>query len=181
MRIRTIFLLCAVAASLAACGDGGGRTSVYPDNQPLVAGEYKLTFSAISTARLDVPIRGIEVAVRLPAGLSVSTATGGTGQITSTSVQQGNALQQTSLAFGSYSASTRTAYLAMASPLDNFRGGQYLTLLFSVSSGASVTPSDIYTLNAAYPMYKVVGLDTASHDSVVMTGKVKTTLGVAWQ
>jgi hypothetical protein len=189
MKIQAILLICAFAATLSACGGGGGNwqegaavnTPPTDLNKPLAAGVHKLTFSAISTASLDVPISGIEVAVRLPAGLSVSTATDGTGQITPTSVKQGNALQDTSLAFGSYSASTRTAYFAVTTPQDDFRNGQYLTLLFTVSPSASVSPNDIYTLNAAYPVYKVVGLDTVTHNTVVMTGKVKTTLGVVGQ
>ncbi|MFZ4854889.1 MAG: hypothetical protein ACOYL3_00705 [Desulfuromonadaceae bacterium] len=188
MNIRTLLLLCVVVTSLSACGGGGGGdliqaapppTTVIPGTQALAAGTYKLTFSALSTARLVAPISGIDVAVKLPVGLSVSTVTGGgTGQIVSTSVTPGSAIQATSLAFGNYSASTRTAYLSMATTQDSYRGGQFLNLLFTVASGTSVTPNDIYNLNATYPKYKVVGLDTVTHSTVTMTGSVLTTLGV---
>ena len=185
MKMRNKLLFLMSGALLSACGGGGGdwkETKVSPtnpDGQALATGVYKLTFSAISTAHLDAPISGIEVAVKLPAGLSVSTTTGGTGQISSTSLLQGTAIQDTSLTFGNYSASTRTAYLAVATTQNNFRSGQYLTLLFNVSSGTSVTPSDIYAMNAAYKSYRVVGLDTVSHNTVVMTDRVLTTLGMA--
>ena len=183
MKFRTFLSIGMVAATLSACGGGGGDwqqgTTAASDTQPLAAGMHKLTFSAISTAQLDAPISGVEVAVKLPAGLSVSTLSGGTGQITPAAVSQGSALQDTSLAFGSYSASTRTAYLAMTTPQNNYRSGQYLTLQFAVAAGSLITPNDIYAMNATYPLYKVVGLDSVSHSSVVLTGKVKTTLGVA--
>jgi hypothetical protein len=190
MNIRSLLLLCVAVTSLSACGGGGGGdliqaatpttpTTVVPGAQALAAGTYKLTFSAFSTARLVAPISGIDVAVKLPVGLSVSTVTGGgTGQITSTSITSGSAILAPSLAFGNYSASTRTAYLSMATSRDSYRGGQFLNLLFTVVSGSSITPSDIYALNVTYPKYKVVGLDTVTHSTVTMTGSVLTTLGV---
>jgi hypothetical protein len=188
MNIRTLLLLCGAAFSLSACGGGGelletpsmqtASNAVPSASQALVPGTYKLTFAAISTARLNAPISGIDIAVKLPAGLSVNTVTGGTGQISSTSVTTGNTIQASALAFGNYSASTRTAYLTMATSQESYRSGQFLNLLFSVAAGASVTPNDIYALNAAYPRYTVVGLDTNTHSSVTMTGSVKTTLGV---
>lgn len=178
MKFRMLMVICGTVL-LAACGGGSGDSATVPAGQVLTPGTYKLTFSAISTARLSAPISGIEVAVRLPAGLSVNTTNNGaTGQITPTSITAGNALQATSLAFGNYSASTRTAYLTMATTQGDYRGGRYLNLLFSVAAGTSVTPGDISALNAIYPHYKVVGLDTVTHNSVTMTGSVKTTLGV---
>lgn len=195
MNIRSLLLLCVAVTSLSACGsDGGGGGSggdlsqtttpatpppVISNTQALSPGTYKLAFSAISSARLVAPISGIDVAVKLPAGLSVSTVTGGSsGQITSTSITPGSAILATSLAFGNYSASTRTAYLSMATSQDTYRGGQFLNLLFTVASGTSITPNDIYALNVSYPKYKVVGLDTVTHSTVTMTGSVLTTLGV---
>ena len=186
MTIRTLLLLCGTAFSLSACGGGSDLYEATPaaqnnapvSSQVLPPGVYKLTFAAISTARLAAPISAIDVAVKLPAGLSVSTVTGGSGQITSTSVTTGSAIQASMLAFGNYSASTRTAYLTMATSQESYRSGQFLNLLFTVTSGASVTPNDIFALNVTYPAYMVVGLDTATHNSVTMTGSVKTTLGV---
>lgn len=191
MKYCNLAVMCTAVALLAACGGGGGgdliqapntpgtTTTTVPSNQVLTPGTYKLTFTAISTARLAAPISGLDMAVRFPAGLSVSTVNGGaTGQITSTSITPGSAIQATSLAFGNYSASTRTAYLTMATSQGNYRGGQFMNLLFSVTAGTSVTPNDISALNAIYPNYKVVGLDTVTHSSVTMTGSVKTTLGV---
>ena len=188
MNIRTLLLVCVAILSLTACGSGGGGDLIPPatlptadvsNTQTLAPGTYKLTFSTISTARLAAPISGIDVAVKFPAGLSVSTITGGgTGQITYSSITPGSAILATSLAFGNYSASTRTAYLYMATTQETYRGGQFLNLFFTVASGTSVTPDDIYALNVTYPSYKVVGLDTVTHSTVTMTGSVKTTLGV---
>lgn len=187
MKIRSLMLLFATSMALSACGGGDGgvvgigivRSTADPNTQPLAAGSYKLTFSAVSTARLDAPISGVEVAVKLPTGLSVSTTTGTTGQILSTSLTPGSALKSTSLAFGSYSASTNTVYLSMATTQEDYRSGQFLNLLLLVPAHSTVTPNDIYSLNATYPHYKVIGLDTITHNTVTMTDKVKTTLKVA--
>lgn len=184
MNFRALIFLSAAAVSLSACGGSGGdliekTTTQAPINsEALAPGTYKLTFSAISTARLAAPISGIDVAVKFPAGILVHTDSGGTGQITSTSVTPGSAILATSLAFGVYSSSTHTAYLSMATTQETYRGGQFLNVLFTVASGTNVTPNDIYLLNSPYSNYSVVGLDTAIHSSVVMTGSVRTTLGV---
>lgn len=185
MNSRILMLLCATALALSGCGGGGDlipaestATDVVPISQTLTPGTYKLTFSAISTARLVAPISGIDVAVKLPPGLSVSTINGGTGQIDSTSFAPNSAILGSSLAFGNYSASTRTAYISMATTQDTFRSGQFMKLFFTVAKGAAVTPNDIIVLNATYPHYKVVGLDTVTHNSVTLTGTVKTTLAV---
>ena len=189
MNIRTMLVICSTIVTLSACGGGGGdliqasptnnNSSNISSGQTLASGTYKLTFSAISSAQLAAPISGIDIAVKLPAGLSVSTTTGGTGQIASTSITPGSAILATSLAFGNYSASTRTAYLSMATTQETFRSGQFINLLFTVAPGSSVTLGDIIALNATYPIYKVVGLDTVSHSTVTMSGIVKTTLGVS--
>ena len=187
MNIRTLILVSVALVSLTACGGGGDLiqaptvpSPVAPVYQTLASGTYKLTFSAISSARLVAPISSIDVAVKFPAGISIRTVTGGgSGQITPASVTPGNALLGTSLAFGSYSASTRTAYLTMATTQEAYRSGQYINLLFTVIPGASVTLYDILSLNATYPVYKVVGLDTVNHSTVTLTGTVKTTIVVS--
>ncbi len=179
MSIRNVVLFGLILSTLAACG-GGGSQPGNQNSQALPSGNYKLTFSAISTARLATPISGIEIAVKLPAGLSVSTLTGGSGQINPLSVSTGSAIGTAGLAFGSYSASTHTAYLSMVTTQENYRGGQYLNLLFNVPPHSSVTPNDVFVLNDLFPRYRVVGLDTVTHNSVVMTGNVTTTLGIAF-
>lgn len=184
MNIRILMLLCTATLSLSACGNNGGdliekaTTLVTSNSQTLTPGVYKLTFAAFSTARLAAPISGIDVAVKLPAGLLVHTDSGGTGQVAVTSLTQGSAVFGQSWVLGNYSASTRTAYLSMGSTQDDFRSGQYMNLFFTVAAGTSVTPNDIYALNATYPNYKVIGMDTSAHSTVVLTGSVKTTLGI---
>jgi hypothetical protein len=161
-----------VALQLSGCGSDGAASS------NLAPGTYKLTFSAISTAKLAVPISGIDISVKFPAGLSVSTVTGGSGQIAAASLAPGNATTASFLAYGNYSASTRTAYLSMATSQGSYRGGQFMSLLFTVGAGTAVTVDDIIALNALYPQYKVVGADTVTRSSMILSSSVKTTLGV---
>lgn len=183
MNIRTLLIMCTVAASLSACGGGGGdlieksaTTPVISSSQALAPGTYKLTFTAISTAQLVAPISGIYVAVKFPDGISVNTVTGGSGEITGSSFTSGSAVQWSP--YGNYSASTRTAYFNMATAQSSYRGGQYLNLLFNVAPGATVTPNGIFTLNAYYKVVGTIGVGTSGYSSVVMTDSVKTTLGV---
>ncbi len=180
MKIQTFLLMASAVVSLSACGGGGSDGTVAPAVDPnariLAPGSYKLAFSAISTARLEVPISGIDISVKFPAGISVSTLTGTSGEITAASITSGSAVQWSP--FGSYSASTRKVYLNMITAQSSYRGGQYLNLLFSVGAGTAITPNDIFALNTGYAPYKVVGFDAATNSSVTMTGKVKTTLEV---
>jgi hypothetical protein len=181
MSIRVLLLLCATAVLLTACGVDGELVEKTPvvnvvkGTQPLSAGTYKLTFSALSTARLATSISGIDVTVKLPSGLSVATVSGASGQVLPTSIIPGNVNQSI---LGNYSASTRTVYLAMITPQDTYRSGQFMNLLFTVQPGSSVTPDDILALNSTFSNYKVVGWDVNSYSSVILTGSVKTTLGV---
>lgn len=178
MKKLSLLLVCtAVIASLSACGGGGGGSASAPPTQTLAPGAHTLTFAAISTSRLNAPISGIDVAVKLPVGLSVRTDTGGSGQIASTSITRGSAISAPSLVLGNYSASTRTAYLSIVTTQENCRGGEYLNLTFDVAAGTAVTLNDIYALNATYPKYKVVGLDAATRSSVNLTDSIKTILG----
>ncbi|MFZ4856234.1 MAG: hypothetical protein ACOYL3_07540 [Desulfuromonadaceae bacterium] len=179
MKIKTFLLMASAVVSLSACGDGSDGTiapAVDPNTRILAPGSYKLAFSAISTARLEAPISGIDIAVKFPAGISVSTITGASGEITAASITSGNAVQWSP--FGSYSTSTRKAYLNMITAQSSYRGGQYLNLLFTVGAGTAITPNDIFAMNTGYAPYKVVGFDTVNNSSVPMTGKVKTTLEV---
>lgn len=174
MKTRNFFITGAVALMLSACGGGSDSAT----SQFLSPGTHKLTFSAISTARLDTSISGIDVSVKFPAGITVSTVSGGNGQIESKSVTPGSSLQTTSLAFGNYSASTNTVYLSMATTQENYRKGPFLNLLFTVATGTSITADNIYSMNEANQKYKVIGYDAVTRSSVSMTGKVKTSLGV---
>ena len=185
MRIKSYLLFAAVAVSLSACGGGGGDlieappSTVVASSQTLTPGStYKLVFSAISTAQLPAPIGGIEVAVQLPVGLSVSTVStvSGTEEIAASSITSGSDVQWSP--YGSYYSSTGIAHLNMATTQSTYRSGQYLKLLFTVAAGTSVTPGDITTLNATYPSYKVTGYDATTSSSVDMTNIVKTTLTV---
>ena len=152
--------MASAVVTLSACGGGDGSVApaVDPNARVLAPGSYKLAFPAISTARLEAPISGIDVSVKFPAGISVSTVTGASGEITAASITSGNAVQWSP--FGSYSTSTRRVYLNMITAQSSYRGGQYLNLPFTVGAGTAITPNDIFVLNTGYSPYKVVGFDT---------------------
>ena len=180
-KLTGVILALTVTVLLNGCGDdgdGGSGVQPYPSKTPLAVGAYKLSFTAISTARLDAPISGIDVAIGLPAGVSVDTLNGGSGQISPGALGTGNAIIGTGLAMGNYSGATRRVYLSMATTQATYRSGNFLLMTFMVQPGAVVSEYDFVTLNAAYPRYKVVGMDAATRSSIILTDKVKTTLSV---
>jgi hypothetical protein len=166
-------------AALYGCGggDGGGPVA---DSYVFPAGKATLTFAAISTAHLTAPISGVDFSIRLPAGMSVTTATGGSGQIDSTVVTPGASLTGTNLAYGSYSASTRKAYLGMATTSTAYRSGEFLRLVCDVAGGSSITLADLKALNTPTAISKAVGYDSGTTSTVTLTDKVTVTLG-AWK
>lgn len=167
-------------ATLSACGnDGSGASGVSggsADTYKFPAGKATLAFSAISTAQLPVSISGIDFTVNLPVGMSVDTASGGTGQIVSTTVTQGTALTGTNLAFGSYSASTRKVNLGMATTSNNYRAGEFLRLGCTIAPTASITLGDLRGINSPILIVKAVGYDPITSGTVQLTSKVKLTV-----
>ena len=174
-----------VVLLLALCGGCGGEThsagAAQSGHSPLAAGRHRLTFSACSTARLQAGISGVSLTMRMPAGAAPPTAGEASGTIDPEALSPGLGLQPNALAFGSFSASTGTVRLSVATARDNFRGGEYLELLFTVAPGASVSLAEICALNPELQQYRVVGLDLATHSTVVMSGVVRTTLGMVGQ
>ena len=175
MASRTIVL--GIVVLLYGCGNDSD-VIVDPLTQPLPAGTYKLAFSAISTARLAAPISGIDMEVTLPLGVSVTTATGTSGQIDSSSLTTGGAITAASLVFGSYSVLQRKAHVVMATSQEDFRGGEFLVMTFIVSPEAQLSTYDILTAHDTTVLHKVVGLDTTTHSTVLLTDEIETLLHV---
>lgn len=180
LRCIGTILLC---AALYGCGDGTNngvvvRSSI-TDRYVFPAGKATITFSAISTAQLPASISGIDFTLNLPAGMDVTTTTGGSGQIDSSTVIPGAALTGTNLAFGSYSASTRKAILGMATTSDNFRAGEFLRLDCNVARHSSISLGDLKAINNPVLLIKAVGYDPATTSTVQFTSKVRVNIGAA--
>ena len=176
LKLKLIGAALAVTALFGCGGDGGGSGPV-ADTYVFPAGKATLTFPAMSTAQLGAPVSGIDFTLKLPAGMSVTTASGGSGQIETASVTAGTALTGTNLAYGSYSASTRKAYLTMATTSDTYRAGEFLRLSCTVGSGTSITLADLKALNSPTTLTKAVGLDAGTSTTVQLTDKVRLTIG----
>ena len=168
-RIFNLMMAAALVAGLSGCGSD--EISYAPDNYVIPAGTTTLAFTAISTARLDSAIGGIDMAVVLPAGMSVVTESG-SNRITATAVQPGAALPGTSLAFGRYSsAPVRKARLTMGTVSTTYRSGEFLRLTCTVDQGTSISVADLRTLNNPVELIKAAGGDTSN--SYDLTGKVR--------
>ncbi len=167
-------------ATLYGCGGGDGGGGPVADSYVFPAGKATLTFTAMSTAHLTAPISGVDFSIKLPTGMSVTTASGGSGQIDSTTVTPGLSLSGTNLAYGSYSASTRKAYLGMATTSSSYRSGEFLRLTCTVAPNTAITLADLKALNSPVTLVKAVGYDTATKSTVVLTGTLKVTLGAVW-
>jgi hypothetical protein len=167
-------LVTVVLTTLYGCGSDGSITDSYVFPQ----GNATLAFSAISTARLGATIRFIDFTVTLPAGMEVSTTTGGSGPITGSTVTGGSALAGTGLAYGSYSASTRKAHLTMATTSDSYRAGEFLKLACTVAPNTSISLGALRLLNTPVPIMQAVGYDASSLSTVVLTNKLQVNIGV---
>lgn len=169
-------LLALACMILFGCGGGGDSGGAVDDSYLFPAGTATLTFSAMSTATLPAPISGIDFIVTLPQGMSVTTS-GNSGQIAVASVTAGSALSGTNLAYGSYSASTRTAHLTMATTSNTFRAGEFLRLSCNVDLGSTITLADVKALNAPVNIIGASGYDPVARSTVSLTDKIAVTLG----
>jgi hypothetical protein len=169
--------------ALSGCGDSdndGLRSSSDPvainDSYLFPAGKATLVFSVISTTRLDAPVSGIDIAVTLPHGMSVSTTSGVSGQITPAAIASGPQLSGTNLSFGTYSASTGKIRLNMATTSTGYRTGELLRLTCSVAPNTNITLTELKALNSPVVVLKAVGYDPVSKNSVLLNEKLQVTL-----
>lgn len=160
------------------CG-GGGSGKAEPNASLFPAGEISLAFSAFSTAKLPASVSGIDFSITLPEGMSVATATGSSGQIAANAVMPGGGLTGSSLAYGTYSASTRKVYLTMATADDTFRSGEFLELVCSVAPNRSITLDELRALNSPVAIKKAVGMAPDSTTTVVLTDSLKLQVDLA--
>lgn len=172
-------LVCAalMIVSLNGCGNDGGQVTndyVFP------AGKTTLAFSAMSTAMLSAPISGVDFYIKLPAGMSLTTESGVSGQIENASVMPGGALTGTNLAFGAYSASIRKARLSMVTTSNTYRSGEFLRLVCTVAPNTNITFGDLVALNSPVAVAKTTGYDPVTMSTVILTNKVKVTIGVLY-
>jgi len=165
-------------ASLALSGCGSSSSGPTPDSYVFPAGKATLAFSAISTATLPASISGIDFDITLPPGITVATAGGASGAIETASVQPGAGLSGTNLAFGSYSTSTGKTRLSMATTSGSYRAGEFLRLACTIAPGTAITLGSLKAMNTPVTIVKAVGYDSATQDTVALTGNVKILLSV---
>ena len=166
-----------VLMALYGCGGGGGGGGdgggAVDDSYVFPAGKATITFSAMSTATLPAPISGIDVTLTLPTGMSVATTS---GQIETASLTPGSALTGTNLAYGSYSNATGVTILSMVTTSDNYRQGEFLRLTCIVAANTGITLGSLKSTSPV-TVVKAVGYDAATSSTVVLTNKLKVTLG----
>lgn len=176
LKLKLIGVLLTFGA-LAGCG--GDDTGQITDSYIFPTGTSTLAFTAMSTSQLSTSISGIDFSVTLPQGMNVITANGGSGPIEAASITAGSALAGTNLAFGNYSASTRTAHLSMATTSNNYRSGEFLRLACTVDPNTNITLGSLKTANSPVPIQKAVGWDPFTTGTILLTNQVRVTIGVA--
>jgi len=166
-----------IAMALYGCGGGSDGAAPVTDSYVFPAGKATLAFTAMSTAHLAVPISGIDFTVTLPPGMSVATAAGASGQISTASIVPGSALTGTNLAFGTYSASNGKTHLSMVTTSDSYRSGEFLRLTCTVAGNTNITLGGLKALNTPVTL-DAVGYDPVSKSTVTLANSVKVILGV---
>jgi len=127
---------CLMLQVVVGCGGGAGTDSQTPVNQATTAA---ITFGLISTSH-PAPIRGIEIKMTLPQGLSVKTVSN-TNQIDS-SVLKGLKNSASLSANGTYSASTNQLDIIVLDISGNVSGigfGNFAQLTCNLQNGVSVS------------------------------------------
>ena len=188
---RLVLMLVAVPFLSLLYGCGGGNDSQVtaqpvtevPGSYVFPAGKAVIAFSAISTARLAVPVSALDITLILPQGMSVATAGGLSGHVDDASVTAGSSLAGTNLAFGSYSVSTRKLHLTMTTTSSSYRGGEFLRLTCNVAPAAVITLDNLRALNNPVAVVKAVGIEydllTLQPSTVPLTSSIKVTVGVS--
>ncbi len=172
---RSACLIVGLLATVTLQGCGGVA------GDPPLAKKATIAFSAVSTSRLDSSIGGIDLTVALPQGMEVVTVGGGSGVIENGSINSGNALAGTNIAYGTYSASTRRVRLSMGTVSDAYRAGEFLRLTCRVTDDAAVSADALQALETSLSVQKVAGYDPATKSTRILTGRVKVTTAVSWQ
>ncbi len=176
LKLRLIGILLSLV-TLSGCG--GSDSSQVTDSYIFPAGTSTLAFTAMSTSLLPTSISGIDFSITLPVGMNVATANGGSGPIEIASITAGSALAGTNLAFGSYSASTRTAHLSMATTSNSYRSGEFLRLACTVDPNTNITLGSLKNANSPVLIQKAVGWDPSTLGTVLLTNQVRVAIGVA--
>jgi titin len=161
-------------AATNAMGDGPWSEPSAPVTPfaPLAAGSHTIVFSFTTSGLPAAPVGGIQLAVALPAGISVS-ADPATGEIDTGAIHAGGAVPGANVIAGSYAASTRRVSLALASTAEAAWSGEFLRLDVTVEPGLRLGADDLLRLNAPLPAFEAVGVDTATHRTVVLTEQVQ--------
>jgi hypothetical protein len=175
--------LLALALLLAGCGGGGGGGAT-PGETPLAAGDYRLVFSLAPAAgpgpSATSLVNGVDLAVTLPAGVSVATSVDGGNRIASAALSAGTGIQGTSMITGQYLAGQRQAHLSLTVAPTAAWSGDFAVLTVTIPAGASVPESALrQSVAAGLGNCTVLGMDSASHDSATLTGTLTAAMSIS--
>lgn len=162
MRFMDKLLAGLVVASLAACGGGGGGGAAAPT-------QAVLKVASVAKAGQNPALRGLEVTVLLPPGVTVKTVAASPKQTDVGVVKYsgifgagGSFSNVTSIlfprpAFGHYSGAKAPAkntlkllLASVANPPRTFGAGEFVTVVCDIAPGTTVTAAD-FTLSGFLP------------------------------
>jgi hypothetical protein len=156
--IVSVFLM---LIAMAGCGGGGGSTPT-PTPTPTQPTTAKLVLSTSGTLPSGVLIGGIDIIVKLPAGVSVKTDSASTAVSSSVMAASGQAASG-SLVVGNYATASNTVHIVLVNAA-GFGVGEYITLTCDIAAGTTPTAASFSLSN-----FSSVGTNTQSITTLTPT------------
>lgn len=180
-KLLRAFCVAAVLVTMSGCGDhddgANDNGTQVSDGYVFPAGKATLVFSVVSSEPLDSPVSGIDLAVTLPHGMSVTTDSGASGMIAASAITPGSKFTGTNLSFGTYSASSGKIRLNMATASNSYRSGELFRLTCAVGPDTQISLTDVKALNSPVLILKAVGYDAAAGTTVLLNNRLRVTIG----
>jgi hypothetical protein len=167
-RMKLLLGVPLLGLGLLGCLDAQGHAT------NLAAGSYQLSF-ALAAGNASVPVSGVNLTVSLPPGVSVAT-TGSAGAIADTALVTGGALTGTSLVSGRYDASDQQVQLVLATVPSASWSGEFARLTVTIPADSFTASSLATAVGTSFPAYQVEGLAASTHDPVLLSSLVTTTV-----
>lgn len=169
--------ICCAGALLLGLGCyNKSSSSQAADPGTFSAGTYQLSVQLAPAAGAGVPISGVDLTLALPAGVSIAVSNPATGQIDPAALKAGGAVTGTSVVLGTFLAAQKQVHLTLVAAPTASWGGEAFRVTFQTAG--TITLKDLQALNSTLPGFRVAGVDTTAHSTVLLTSEVTSSLSI---